>query len=355
MITIKTDQYVKDEGNEGKTIFTFTITATDLFQTDQGTNGNQAKLKIQLLDKGMDGSDGLKLVADATNGVTTTSALDGFISFDRDKDKHTSETIVVKDDLFGEEKTTEYTQVTYTKTIKVEINGDADIEAHEMFGLGITQGWMMQDGKTTNKQGGEKDGNIDFPAGNFNVNAVALQVVRNDDGEAKPGDTALGALAEQVEKITGDREQVDFAGKRLVTDVDGEGSKSEPTKPSELTPEEKKAESEAQIRELLEMQQQAKIDGDEKRVEELEKEIEEEFLRLGEHEEAIDKNNPYKSSFNKNAPPPDQDGPIDFVVLDTLLNMTDPGTNYMYDGEPEHGSYGFENTGPSYFDYDTVA
>lgn len=104
------------------------------------------------------------------------------------------------------------------------------MRAHEMFGLGITQGWMIQDGKAVSKQGGEKDGNIDFAVDNFNVNAVALQVVRNDDGEAKPGDAALG-----------DREQVDFAGKRLVTDVDGEGSKSEPAKPSELTPEEKGA------------------------------------------------------------------------------------------------------------------
>lgn len=41
--------------------------------------------------------------------------------------------------------------------------------------------------------------------------------------------------------------------------------------------------------------------------------------------------------------------------MDTLVNMTDTGTNYMYDGEPEAGSYGFEGVGTGYFDYNDVA
>ncbi|MES0809297.1 hypothetical protein ABLO27_07450 [Roseibium sp. SCPC15] len=285
MISITANDYVKDEGNSGKTVFTFTITAKNIFDHEGNGNGDSALLNLRLLDKGMDGSDGLKLIADPKAGVAMTSSLAGSISFDKNKDKFEKVEETFEDES-GE--TITVVDYIYTKTIQVEITGDTDVEAHEMFGLAVTGGWMKRDGKITLDPGHGQGVNPDFPTGNFKVNEVAYQVVRNDDGEGKINEEAMTALGEQAAKLglSGGKAHVEFLKGRLEFDLNGEGRKSEPKDWSELTPEEKIEE----IKKLIE-----EIEAEEQRVlEEIDAEnskgVSEELKkRLGEIDERLDK------------------------------------------------------------------
>lgn len=299
MITITANEYVKDEGNSGKTVFAFTISATNIFDLQGAGNGDNVSLNLRLLEKGMNSSDGLKLIADPKAGVTTTSNLTGAISFDRDNDKvtKTTETYV---DGFGEEEEIVYR--TYTKTIYVEISGDTDVEAHEMFGLAVTSGWM-KNGKSVSLEKADGQGvNTEYPKGNFKVNEVAYQVVRNDDGEGKIDEDALGALGKQAEKLglAGGKSHVDFLSGRMELDLDGEGRKKEPRDWSELSPEEKIEElkkliekirkEESDLLEEIDKKDSAEISAEDRaRLDEVDERLVKELERLDKAEEDLRK------------------------------------------------------------------
>lgn len=352
MITITTDQYVQDEGTGGKTILTFTVTATDVFWSGTApdgsteTNGNQAMIGIRILEKGMNEADGLKLLTDGANGVKALDAYSGNIMLNaKDADKNG----------------------VITKTIKVEVDGDANIEANEMFGVALTQGWMMQDGKTVTGAYGQKGDDVGHPIGNFSVNQVALQVVRNDDGPGgKVDEDAFGALGKQVDGIMGSADTFTDAMKSFEKDVE-EGRKDQPKREEDKTPAEKKAELDEKFEDLFRKLNEAEDANDKGAAEEITKEIHEVGKQINELEKQQSDEEAEKAEEERKAKEAVEDayGPetvkteqsgLDDTMIEFLLNSGDaPASPYAAGNEVYYDGSSADAGVFSYFDYDAIA